>query len=232
MIKNIIITVLICCSTSLFAQQTDHSVWTTFLNKNVDLNGHVNYKNIKQHPETLDIYLGLLSKSKPNSSWSKNETLAFWINAYNAFTIKLIIDNYPLESIKDISGPWDKEFISINNKTYSLGQIEHEILRKLNEPRIHFAIVCASESCPKLLNTAYTVAKLDTQLDVAAVTFINSNKNQLTPDSIKLSKIFKWFSEDFETNGTLIEFINTYAKTKVNPSKRISYLDYNWELNE
>ncbi|WP_434037583.1 DUF547 domain-containing protein [Formosa sp. 4Alg 33] len=232
MIKNIIIAVFICCTTSLFAQQIDHTPWTTFLTENVDPDGHVNYKTIKQHPDSLNRYLDLLSASKPDSSWTKNETLAFWINAYNAFTIKLIIDNYPLKSIKDIKNPWDKKFISIHNKSYSLGDIEHEILRKLDEPRIHFAIVCASESCPKLLNKAYTPTQLNTQLDAAAVSFINSNKNQLTPDAVKLSKIFKWFTEDFETNGTLVEFINKYAKTKINPTKRISYLDYNWNLNE
>lgn len=232
MIKNTIIAVLICCSTSLFAQPADHTLWTTFLKENVDQNGHVNYKNIKQHPENLNAYLDILSKSKPNSSWSKNKTLAFWINAYNAFTIKLIIDNFPIKSIKDISSPWDKKFISINNKTYSLGNIEHDILRKLDEPRIHFAIVCASESCPKLMNEAYTATQLNTQLNLAALTFINSNKNQLTPGAIKLSKIFKWFSGDFETDGTLVQFINTYAKTKIGPSERISYLDYNWNLNE
>ncbi|WP_066221637.1 DUF547 domain-containing protein [Formosa haliotis] len=217
---------------SVFSQQVNHDIWTTVLKENVDNNGHVNYKNLKQHPQNLNTYLDLLSKSNPNSSWSKNETLAFWINAYNAFTIKLIIDHYPISSIKDISKPWDTPFISINNTSYSLGDVEHNILRTINKPQIHFAIVCASVSCPKLLNEAYTATHLNAQLDTAAVNFINSDKNQLTAGTIKLSKIFKWFSKDFKTKGSLIQFINTYAKHPINADEHIGYLSYNWDLNE
>ena len=114
----------------------------------------------------------------------------------------------------------------------TLNEIEHQILRKMNEPRIHFAINCASVSCPKLLNEAFIPEKLDEQLDRAAEEFINSKKNQITPGNIKISKIFKWFSEDFETDGSVIDFINQYAKTKVNKNEKIGYLDYNWNLNE
>jgi hypothetical protein len=95
----------------------------------------------------LQAYLNELSANVPTKSWSKNATLAYWINAYNAYTVKLILDNYPTKSIKDINDPWGKKFFSLEIK-YSLEEIEHEILRKMNEPRIHFAINCASFLVP------------------------------------------------------------------------------------
>lgn len=219
-------------SINLNAQHVDYSVGSAFLSHYVSSNGNVNYKAIKENLLELNTYLKQFAKIYPEKSWSKNETLAYWINAYNAFTIKLIIENYPLKSIKDIKDPWDKKFISIAGKMYSLNNIEHEILRKMNEPRIHFAINCASASCPKLLNQAYEPENLNKQLDAATINFINSAKNQLKAGNIKISKIFKWFSTDFETNGNVLDFINTYSKIKINSKEKIGYLDYNWSLNE
>ncbi len=141
----------------------DHQLFTDILQKYV-LNGLVDYKNLK-NDNRLDKYLSQLSNTDPDKL-KGNEKLAFWINAYNAFTLQIVIENYPIESITDLNTGgkiiayllgdtvWDKEFITINNKKYSLNDIEHKILRKMNEPRIHFAIVCASISCPELLNEA------------------------------------------------------------------------------
>ena len=120
------------------AQAIDHKQWDGLLQKYVSKNGKVNYKGFKKDGKALQVYLDNLSKNTPQRSWSKNATLAYWINAYNAFTVKLIIDNYPVKSIKDIKDPWDKEFFILGSKKYSLGEIEHKILRKMNEPRIHF----------------------------------------------------------------------------------------------
>ena len=115
----------------------------------------------------------------------------------------------------------------------SLNQIEHDILRKMKEPRIHFAIVCASKSCPKLLNEAYTPSKLDLQLTLATEEFLSDEtKNNLAANNIQISKIFKWFSEDFTTNGSLIDFLNLYASIEISQNAKKSYLDYNWDLNE
>ena len=214
------------------AQKIDHSLWTSFLQKYVTTNGNVNYKAIKTNEAKLNTYLNQFVKIAPQESWSKNETLAYWINAYNAFTIKLIIDNYPIKSIKDIKNPWDKKFIPINGKMVSLNYIEHDMLRKMNEPRIHFAINCASVSCPKLLNKAYLPETLDSQLDVATKTFINSENNSIKQDKLALSKIFKWFAEDFKKKGSLIDFLNNYSKTKINSNPKIVYFVYNWDLNE
>ncbi len=217
----------------LIVKKFDHSTWTVFLNNYVSPTGNVHYKAIKANENELTTYLNQLSEIRPDSSWTKNETLAYWINAYNAFTIKLIIDNYPLKSIKDIRNPWDKDFIKIGEETMSLGHIEHEILRKMNEPRIHFAIVCASVSCPKLKNNAYTAATLDLQLSKAAEVFLKDpNRNIITKNSVQLSRIFKWFSSDFQQEGSLIEFLNKYSQLKISKDAKVKFKDYNWNLND
>ena len=143
------------------AQKIDHSVWTSFLQVYVSKEGHADYKSIKSNNSELNNYLNQFVDISPKENWTKQEKLAYWINAYNAFTIKLIIDNYPINSIKDIKNPWDQKFIPINGDMLSLNHIEHEILRKMDEPRIHFAIVCASESCPKLQNKAFIAENLE-----------------------------------------------------------------------
>jgi len=214
------------------AQQFDHSTWDAVLNKYVSTKGEVNYKAIKNDPTKLNSYLDQLSSAKPNKTWTKEETLAFYINAYNAFTVKLIIDNYPTKSIKDIKQPWDKKFISIDGKTLSLNNIEHDILRKLDEPRIHFAINCASISCPKLLNKAFTSSDLDQQLEMVTKAFINSSENTITENKIEISKLFTWFKGDFTTNGTVVDYFNKYSDITIHKKAKIKFKDYNWNLNE
>lgn len=215
------------------AQNLNYHAYNKLLQKHVNSFGEVNYQAIKTDPQLLQASLEGFTKTQPNKSWSQEERLAYWINAYNAFTIKLIIDHYPIKSIKDIKNPWDQEFIPIGKQLMSLNQIEHDILRKMKEPRIHFAIVCASKSCPKLLNEAYTPSKLDLQLTLATEEFLSDEtKNNLSEETIKLSKIFKWFSEDFTTNGSLIDFLNLYAPIEISQKAKKSYMDYNWDLNE
>src|SRR5690606_21092059 len=175
--------------------------------------------------------------------WSKDDQLAYWINAYNAFTVKLIVDNYPVESIKDL-GPalkipmlkdvWHYKFFTIAGQESSLDEIEHSILRKeFEEPRIHFAINCASVSCPPLLNEAFEAKTIDAQLDKVAKDFINdSSRNKITPSAIQVSSIFSWFKGDFTKNGTLIDFLNNYSTVKIKSDAKVSHLDYDWNLNE
>ena len=160
--------------------------------------------------------------------------LAYYINTYNAYTVELILNNYPVKSIKDISGAWTKGIVPIGNTKLSLGGIENGILRKMEEPRIHFAINCASYSCPKLLNEAFTAARINEQLDKVTIDFINGNKNELSANSPKLSSIFDWYQKDFTINGKqdVIGYINEYAISKINPSAQINYKEYNWKLNE
>ncbi len=220
-------------SLGINAQSFDHSSWDTLLKTHVDQEGHVNYKGFKTNVAQLDAYLNLLSKHQPNTSSSKNEKLAYWINAYNAFTIKLILNNYPIKSIKDIGNPWDKKFIKLDHRLRDLNYIEHEVLRKMDEPRIHFAIVCASVSCPKLRNEAFTASMIETQLTVATKEFLfDPSKNNLSQNSIKISNIFKWFAKDFKQNGSIIDFLNSYSDIQISSKAKKSYKDYNWNLNE
>lgn len=211
----------------------NHNLWNSLLQKHVSTQGNVSYKGFKESEKELNDYLGFLSKNTPQNSWTKADKLAYWINAYNAFTVKLIIDNYPVKSIKDIKKPWDKKFIPIGDKLLSLNHIEHEILRKMNEPRIHFAIVCASVSCPKLQNTAFEPSKTEEQLNNATKEFLSdSARNELSQNSIKISKIFKWFSSDFKQNGSLIDFLNIYSEITILQNAKKSFKDYDWNLNE
>lgn len=212
----------------------DHSLWNTLLKKNVSSNGKVNYKGFINDKEQLESYLKKLAIKTPDASWSKNAKLAYWINVYNAFTVKLIIDNYPLKSIKNINNPWGKKFIVLEQTNYSLEHVENDILRKMNEPRIHFAINCASYSCPDLHNTAFMSSSLESQLALVTKKFINdTSKNNLSENEIKVSEIFNWFADDFKAkNGSVINFINKYSNITINDDAKVSYIDYNWNLNE
>lgn len=211
----------------------DHKSWDRLLNSFVDENGNVNYIGFKKESGTLNLYLNQLGSVTVNENWSREKKLTYYINLYNAATVKLILDNYPLTSITDIKKPWDKKWIKYGGEFISLGEIEHKILRKMNEPRIHFALNCASFSCPKLLNEAYTEDKLDQQLDMAAKEFINDpSRNIISENKVQLSKIFKWYKKDFENNGSLISYLNQYLKSSISPDTNIEYIKYNWSLNE
>ncbi len=211
-----------------------HQLFDQLLKQYVLEDGKVDYQNFNNSHEDLLKYIGVLQLKFPEiEEVSKKEKLTYWINAYNALTIDLILRNYPLKSIKDIDKPWDQRLWKFGNKWLNLNDIEHKILRKMGEPRIHFAIVCASESCPKLQNFAYTAENLDTQLTKATKEFLaDTSKNEITENHIKLSKIFKWFAKDFKTNCSLIDFLNQYSDVKISSKAKKSFKDYSWDLNE
>lgn len=225
-----------------FAQKApSHQQWDKVLKKYVNNSGLVNYRALKNDQGELNAYMKTLSGSSPQDNWSADEQKAFWINAYNAFTVALILKHYPVKSIKDIAGniykintPWDIKFITIGGKKYDLNNIEHGILRKkFDDPRIHFALVCASISCPKLRNEAYTPDRLNAQLEDAGRGFLNDrSKNNISAGKAELSKYFSWYKGDFTKNGSLPDFINKYSQTKINANTKIGSLDYNWNLNE
>jgi hypothetical protein len=221
-----------------------HQLWNELLKSNVKPDGLVDYKGFIREKPKLEKYLKLLSENAPDrKTWSKNEQLAYWINVYNAYTVKLIVDFYPTKSIRDL-GPrikiplikdvWHYKFFKIAGVEMSLDEVEHSILRKeFEEPRIHFAINCASVSCPPLLNEAFVATNLENQLTRVATTFINDpTRNKISSQSAQLSSIFSWFKGDFTKKGTLIEFLNRYAKVKLSPNARITFMEYNWNLNE
>jgi len=218
-----------------------HELWTELLQKYVSDEGWVDYQGFHKDSQKLDRYLDILRKSHPNDkNWSRDEQLAYWINAYNAFTVKLIVDHYPVASIKDIKNGipfvntvWDIKFIEIEGHDYDLNNIEHGIIRQyFDEPRIHFAINCASISCPRLLNTAYLPSKLEEQLTNAAKSFLaDPLRNQVS--EYQVSSIFSWFRGDFKKkSGSLVNFINQYAPEPIPEDANLTFLEYNWQLNE
>lgn len=212
----------------------DHETWNELLRTYVSPDGKVDYKGFINDKNRLDYYLRLLSENVPPNTWTDNEKLAYWINAYNAFTIALIIDHYPVKSIMDIENAWDIKFIQLGNKTYTLNEIEHEIIRKeFDEPRIHFALVCAAVSCPVLLNNAYVSDQLDNQLQQQGKRFINDpSRNLINKKNAEISQVFNWFGDDFTKQGSLIDYLNRFSLTKLDSDASIEFMEYNWELNE
>jgi len=211
----------------------NHSSWNNLLREHVSNSGNVNYLTFKNNRKTLLNYIDSLGENMPTKIWSKEDKLAYWINAYNAMTIDLILRHYPIKSIKDIDKPWEQRYWKLDEKWYNLNEIEHKILRKMDESRIHFAIVCASVSCPKLLNEAYTASNLDEQLTKVTKGFLSdSERNSITENNLKLSKIFQWFAKDFKQNGSLIDFLNQYSDVQISAKAKKSFKSYNWDLNE
>ena len=225
----------------VFSFDHNHSNFDILLKKYVK-NGMVDYKGIKTEEEKLNLYLNELSlvSLKEYSSFSKEEKISFLINAYNAFTIKLILDNYPLTSIRKIGflpgAAWKTDFFSLLGEKRNLDWIEHSKLRvDFEEPKIHFAIVCASIGCPPLASTAYIPKTLNSQLQSSMEIFLadkSKNKYDSSINTLFVSKIFDWFSGDFTKNSSLISFIKSGMKIEIPEDAKIKYTDYNWNLNE
>lgn len=228
-----IILILILISLSIQSQNFDYTNYNQFLKNYVSEKGNVKYDKIKSNKAQLTETIKQFQNDQPNEKWSRNEKLCYWINTYNVYTIKAIIDNYPAKSIRDIENVWEKRNIPFNKVNFSLSDIENKILRKMDEPRIHFAINCASYSCPKLENNAFLPQTIEKQLETATKEFINdSSKNNFSGKEVKISEIFNWYAADFKTNGTIIGFINKYAKNNIPITSKFSYMDYNWNLNK
>ncbi len=225
------------------SRPVSHEIWDSLLKQHVSADGLVDYTGFQKDSARLNAYLEILSNNHPNEAhWSYKERLAYWINAYNAFTVKIVTDNYPIPSIKDIKNGipfvntvWDIKFINIEGHAYDLNNIEHGILRpKFNEPRIHFAVNCASISCPVLSSEAYVAKKIDSQLDTAAKRFLSdkSRNKILSKDKAKLSKIFSWFKGDFTKNKSLPAYISQFTDIELNADADLDFLDYDWRIND
>jgi len=225
------------------AQPISHAIWDTLLRQHVDDFGLVDYQGMMEDSNQLQQYLDLIRQNPPNDKkWSSAEQMAYWINAYNAFTVELILDYYPTASIKDIKNGvpfvntvWDIKFIKIGGEELDLNNIEHGILRKdFTDPRVHFALVCASMSCPKLQNFAFTADKLDEQLDQAAREFINEPfRNEIGGETIYLSKILDWYWGDFKAQyDDRYELVDQYTEEALDRTRPIEFLEYDWTLNE
>ena len=208
----------------------------------------VDYPALKNDSKKLNACLDELAavREADFQQWTQPQQLAFLMNFYNAATLRLILDHYPIKSIKKIggflSGPWDQPVVRLFGGTVTLGHVEHEILRKkYNEPRIHFAIVCAALGCPPLRSEAYVADRLDAQLDNQGEKFLHdTRKNSVDAKNrvVNLSPIFKWFSGDFEKkSGTVLKFVAPFfpADAQAGLAKggyKISYTGYDWSLNE
>ena len=227
----------------------DHSAWHTLLQKYVDVRGNVNYTGWKQSladVRGLDGYLDTLSHASTSLPSSKAGRLAFWINAYNAVTVKGILREYPTTSIRNHTAKvfgyniWTDLTLIVGGHPVSLEDIEHKLLRKMGEPRIHFAIVCASHSCPRLLNQAYTAQQLEQQLVANTRNFFANRENfQYRNGTFYLSAILDWFAADFgSSDAAILRFISPYLPDKTaqqaaaRGSGSISHLDYDWSLND
>jgi len=222
-------------------QGVENSLYAGLLKKYVK-DGVVNYQGFKNEESVLDKYLKVL-EDVDSKILSRNEQFAFYVNAYNAWTIKLILSGYPgIKSIKNLGslfkGPWKKKICRIDGKIITLDDIEHNILRpRFKDPRVHFAINCAAKSCPPLRSEPYNVGDLEQQLDEMTEAFINDLENNHLEDyTLYVSSIFKWFKEDF--NKDIIGFFLKYTKgdlkrqLEVRRGKiKVKYLDYDWSLN-
>lgn len=210
-----------------------HAGWTQLLSAHVSEDGLVDYKGFLQDREPLVAYLELLASRAPEPEWNRAETMAYYLNLYNAGTIALILEYYPLESIRDIPNPWGKNRIALGNRTVSLNDIEHKILRKMGDPRVHFALNCASFSCPKLPREAFEAPRLEAQLEAATRAFINDPlRNRIGDGTPRLSRIFKWYQADFTKGASLESFLNRYLEVPIPAGTRMDYLSYDWSLNE
>jgi hypothetical protein len=220
----------------------DNGLYGELLKKHVR-DGRVDYAGFKTEEAKLDRYLKILENVDPGIL-SRNEQFAFYINAYNAWTIKLILSGYPgVTSIKDLGSllksPWKKKIVRIDGKVITLDHVEHEILRpRYKDPRVHFAINCAAKSCPPLRPEPFNGNILDRQLDDSTRSFINNPQSYRLDDSeLYVSRIFKWFSEDFNEDifGFFLKYATGNLKQELkSKSERIvvQYLEYDWSLNE
>jgi hypothetical protein len=231
--------------------EIDHLDWDKLLRRFVDDAGDVDYAGWNESPadlQSLDDYLSALSRAEPNRESSREARLAFWINAYNALTIRGILREHPTLGLKtgEARGSqpdlWSGLFLRVGDKDYSLGQIENELLRPLRDPRVHFAIVCGSRGCPRLLNRAYQSGELEQQLrENSRCFFADPRKLEYDPSTgqLRLSPTLKSYAKDFGgSDSEILETIAPYLPERVNRRRsrtgglRAGYLDYDWSLNE
>jgi Protein of unknown function, DUF547 len=257
--KTLLCLALLVNGSSSFAQgrpafDHEHGQWTKLLEATTR-GAAVNYKQLERRSGELDAYLKVLQAVEPKAfgQWSREQRYAFWINAYNAYTLRLVVDHYPLKSIRDIGseeiGTWDRRFIALKplfptaeGKLLSLNDIEHEILRKqFKDARVHAAVNCASKGCPPLRKAAFTAKKLEEQLDTAVREWLADEEQARFDErerSAEVSEIFRWFESDFvRDGGSVAGWLAKYApesqrKWLAAGELTLSYKSYDWALND
>lgn len=218
-----------------------HGLWGAVLRDHVT-NGLVNYRALKQNPNDLRRYLAELNGVEESDfkQWLPGQQLAFLLNLYNASIFKLIVDHYPVSSIKNIGGwfkrPWDVDVVPLFGNVATLSYLEHEMIRGFNEPRIHFALVCGARGCPELRLEPYVAEKLDAQLTDQGRKFMrdrSKNRVNAAAKTLYLSPIFKWFAQDFsKQSGSVVKFVQAYRPDIPTADWKIRYTDYDWSLND
>lgn len=217
--------------------------WSKLLQRHVTPDGRLNYTGLLEEEDEVLDYLQSLRKVKPDpQTWTHADTEAFWINTYNAAATYLILQYYPVTSINDIrvkvvggnKSPWEAPVVNVGGQSYSLNQIEREMLRnQFHDPRVHFALMYGAASGPAILAEAYDGARLSQQLDQQARRFLNDPAfNQLTPQHVQLSGLFEAYGAEFGNEAQLLEFVNQYARVPVLPTAKVEYLSFSWALND
>lgn len=229
----------------------DHSAWDRFLKTYVSVHddgiNRVAYAFVRNADrQALSTYITNL-ESTPISRYNRDEQLAYWVNLYNALTVKLVLDEYPVDSIREIKispgvfapGPWGKKLIAVEGESLSLNDIEHRILRPIwRDPRIHYAVNCAAIGCPNLQRTAFSAANSDALLDAAAREYINHPRGaRFQEGKLIVSSIYVWFKKDFvSSDGSIIKHLRRYAKfdlaTRLENTKKPEGDEYDWGLND
>lgn len=223
------------------AQVPRNEEWDALLREHVHNDGWVNYGGFTRDSARLKTYLDGLSRQIPQTNWTGEDAMAYWINAYNAFTVLLVLRHPGIQSIKDIApspgkagSPWDLPFIKLEGRPYTLNAVEHDHLRKLfPDPRIHAALVCAALSCPRLHNRAYEGSRLNEQLtDLSRAFLADTLRNVIGQRKARLSMIFQWYAADFGGEDGVKHFLKNYGPVAVLPNEySIRYLEYDWSLN-
>jgi hypothetical protein len=218
---------------SVFSQTINYDRLDAFLDKHFSKTGEVDYDKIIKDSNELNAIITDFSKLTPNSNWTRNEIKAFWINVYNANLIKLVADNYPLKSINYIQEPFKKDFINIGGVVVSLEYIENEIIKEFSDPRMYFALYCATNASPKMKNMAFNQDNIESLLNECAIDFINDDtKNVYNKElqTMMLSMIFQKHQEEFEVSDGLVIFLRKYFKQKLSENTKIEYLNYDWNM--
>ena len=255
------VTLLVSVMTGHAAAQElpDHAAFTAVLSRHVQ-GPLVDYAALQQYRGDLDAYIESLGRTDAATldAAPRDAQLAFWINAYNACALRLVIDHYPIKkagfpaslvrslqgvpgnSIRQISNTWKREFCQVAGKARALDEIEHEIIRPMGDPRIHFAVNCASRSCPVLANGAYSAEQLDTQLDAAVARLIADPMHyqlERETETLRLNKVLDWYKEDFGGTEGVVEFLVPYVRADeaamlASGLVGVEYFDYDWTLND
>lgn len=231
--KHLITFALLFTFLNNFSQTIDFEEYDDFLKKYVSSKGVVNYDKVLKDLGSLKKITTNFSKISPNDSWTDSEHKAFWINFYNANIIQLLAENYPIKSINYITDAFKKNMIDFDGIKISLDFIEHDVLRALDDPRIHFALYSTATSSPMLKRGAYSSATIEKDLGVATSLFLHdTTKNKINSVASRLSPVFKWYPDDFGDKEELRKFINTHMNLAIiTPKTVISYLEYDWNLH-